>query len=266
MPKHTHFSLPVELQFLGIPTTWTAEENSDGERVLFPAVSQRDERKFSRIADPEEIRKQFFKTELNEESALDFLNGVGVWWAVQDLRDWQRVTDRRIRAMRLRGAFGRREFTGRAVTATVESLRDEQKYWRELLRSRAKLRGAFGPPPSSDRSQGEKEWFVIMSDFGNTLPVHLEWRGKHPHAVIQPITGRELLAALAWIDLVAGAEYKVCQNPNCQIEYMHGGRKFCSWQCEHANTTRRYRKNLNARKKAAEREAVAKKKARKSLR
>jgi hypothetical protein len=89
----------------------------------------------------------------------------------------------------------------------------------------------------------------MMSDFANKLPVHMEWRGRHPHAVIQPITGRELLIALAWIDLVTGAECKVCNNSNCGIEYTRGGRKFCSWQCEHANTMRTYRINLEEKKK-----------------
>ena len=244
--QHTHFTLPIELQFRAIPTTWTAGENSDHERVLFPGVSQKSERQLARIADPEDIRKEFFKTNLDERSALDFLNGVGVWSAVEDWREWQKTTNPRTRAMRLQGAFGHRQFRGRAVVATVQSLQDAQKYWRELRRSRTKLRAAFSSPPV-DVSQVAKEWFAMMSAFGNTLPVHLEWRGKHPHAVIQPITGMELLTALAWIDLVTGAECKVCQK--CGIEYSRGGRKFCSWQCEHANTMRTYRRELQKRRK-----------------
>jgi len=247
--KHTQFSVPIELQFRGIPTTWTAGENSDNERVLFPAVSQNEKKRLPRVDDPEEIRKQFFKTEFDERSALEFLNAVGIWFAVEDWRDWQRTRDPRIKSMRVRAVSGHREFNGRAVVATVESLQHEQKYWRELLNNRRKLRAAFGPPPSAEVSQGKKEWFAMMSHFGNTMPVHLEWRGKHPHAVIQAITGRELLVALAWIDLVMGAECKVCQNPNCGIEYSRGGRKFCSWQCEHANTMRTYRMNLKESKK-----------------
>ena len=251
--KHTYINLPVELQFRGIPTTWTPGENSDNERVLFPAVSQKSEMKLAPIADPEDIRKQFFKIdELDENSALDFLNGVGVWQGVEDPRDWQRTNNPRIRAMRIQGAFGHRYFRGRAVVATVESLRDDQKHWRELLRNRTKLRAAFSSPPVNV-SQGAKEWSAMMSTYGNTLPVHLEWRDKHPHAVIQPITGRELLTALAWIDLVTGAECKVCQNPNCGIEYSQGGRKFCSWQCEHANTMRTYRMNLKEKEKSLRR-------------
>ena len=115
--------LPVELQFKGIHTTWTPGENSDNERVLFPAVSQKSEIKFARIAYLEDTRKEFFKIdELDEKSALDFLNGVGVWSAVEDPRDWQQTDSPRVRAMRIQGAFGHRQFRGRAMVATVESL------------------------------------------------------------------------------------------------------------------------------------------------
>ena len=238
--------MPVELQFRGIPTTWTAGENSENDRVLFPAVSQNGDKRLPRIDDPEETRKQFFKTELNEETARDFLNGVGVWAAVRDERDWRQTTNPRVRAMRIRGTSGHRRLSGRALVATVQSLQDEQKFFRELCKSRARLRAAFNPPPSLESSKGLKEWFALMADFWNTLPVHLEWRGKHPHAVIEAVTGRELLIALAWIDLFTGTECKVCQN--CGIEYTRGGRKFCSWQCEHANTMRTYRMNLKDRK------------------
>jgi len=245
--KHTH-NLPVELQFRGIPTTWTAGENSDNQRVLFPSVSQNDKKRLPPIDDPEDIRKQFFRAEFDERSALEFLNTVGVWFAVEDWRDWEKTTNRRTKSMRVRATSGHRHFNGRAVVATVESLQHEQKYWRELRRNRNKLRAAFSPPPSGDGSQVKKEWFAVMSRYGNTLPVHLEWRGKHPHAVIEAITGRELLTALAWIDLVTGAECKVCQK--CGTEYSRGGRKFCSWQCEHANTMRTYRQNLKEKQRA----------------
>lgn len=247
--KRTHFALPIELRFRAIRATWTPGEISHGERMLFPAVSQDDNRMLGEIDDPEEIRRQFFKLEPDEDSALDFLNRVGVWLAVDDKRgregmDPRLVNDLRVRATRFQGAFGHRYFNGRAVVATVESLHDDQKYWRELCKNRARLRAEFGPPPSGDSSAGQQEWSAIMASFGNTLPVHLEWRGRHPHAVIQPITGWELLIALAWIDLVTGAVFKVCRNPNCGVEYTWGRPKFCSLECERANTKRTYRRRI----------------------
>jgi hypothetical protein len=84
----------------------------------------------------------------------------------------------------------------------------------------------------------------MMSEFGNTLSVHLEWMGKHPHTVTRPISGTGLLAALAQIDLVNGAAVKVYQNPNCGIEYAGGRTKFCSLECERANTKRAYRHRI----------------------
>jgi hypothetical protein len=128
---------------------------------------------------------------------------------------------------------------GRALVSTVESLQHEQKYWRELIKNRAKLRAEFTAPPSVG-STGAPKHFALMSDFRNTLPVHLEWRGKHPYAVVQPITGIELLTALAWIDLITGARFKVCKK--CGIEYTGGGPKFCGWRCEHANTVQAWRR------------------------
>jgi hypothetical protein len=238
-----------------------------GEPHLVPMVNQHIERRLAHIEDAEEIRKQFFRMKLDETSALNFLNGVGVWSAIED----HQVTTRSdgtlrsgnasvgIKEMLLMGAFGHRYFAGRALPVTVEELGREQNYWRSLKRSPAKLRTAFGPSPSGDSAPHIKDTFAINSRFGNTLQVHLEWKGKHPRAIIQPITGRELLIALAWIDLVTDADCKVCHNHKCGIEYTRGGRKFCTWQCEHANTTRTYRINRGKRE-------AAKRKARKSLR
>lgn len=241
VPKeHTHFTLPVELQFRAIHTTWTPGETSDGQRALFPAVSQNDKRRLAKVCDPEDIRNQFFKMKDDEDSALGFLDSVGVWFAVSDMRGRvDEIVDPRVRAMRFQGAFGHRYFNGRAGVVSVEYLVSERNYWRGLCRDREKLRAAFGAAPT------DGDWFTLMS---NTLPVHLEWRGKHPHAVIQPITGTELLTALAWMDLVSGREVKTCQNPNCGpnggIEYTGGGSRFCDALCERANTKREYRHRI----------------------
>jgi hypothetical protein len=229
--KHTHFSLPVELQFRAIHTTWTPGETGDGQRALFPAVSQNDKRRLAKVRDPEEIRNQFFKMKDDEDSALEFLDSVGVWLAVSDMRGQMDGTVApRVRETRFQGAFGHRYFNGRAQVISVEYLVSERNYWRELCRHRKKLRAAFGPAPT------DGDWFTLMS---NTLPVHLEWRDNHPHAVIQPITGSELLTALAWMDIISGRECKTCQN--CGNEYTGDGTKFCDVLCERANTKRAYR-------------------------
>ncbi|MDR3742169.1 MAG: hypothetical protein P4L40_24385 [Terracidiphilus sp.] len=232
--QHTHFSLPVELQFRAIHTAWTAGETSDGQRALFPAVNQNEKIRLAKVRDPEDIRNQFFKMKDDEESALEFLDSVGVWFAVSDMRGrMDEIVDPRVRAMRFQGAFGHRYFNGRAGVVSVEYLVSERNYWRGLCRDREKLRAAFGAAPT------DGDWFTLMS---NTLPVHLEWRGKHPHAVIQPITGTELLTALAWMDIISGRESKPCQN--CGNEYTGGGSKFCDALCERAHTKREYRRRV----------------------
>jgi hypothetical protein len=85
------------------------------------------------------------------------------------------------------------------------------------------------------------------------LPTHLECKGS-PHAVIQPITGRELLIAMAWIDL-GGSDFQVCQNCGIPFTWPHK-RKFCSdneWgrpsPCAHAVAQRMYRKRKADEKK-----------------
>lgn len=237
--KHTHFSLPIEVRFQAIPTTWAAGENSDGQRVLFPAVSQSKKRRLAPVEEPEEIRKRFFKMGDDEKSALEFLNSVGVWYAVNDMRGGlEEVSDPRILAMRFQGTFGSTYFNGRAMVVTPEYLAGERDYWRGLLldRSLSKLRAAFDP-----KSPDMHAMFATMC---NTLQVHMEWRDGHPHAVIQPITGTELLTALAWIDLVWKREGKTCKK--CGNPYTKGGSRFCDALCERAHTKRisRHRSKL----------------------
>ncbi len=246
--NHTHFNVPIDLQFFAIPTHWsTRREGLRNEDQFIPAVNQHIERKLARVSDPEDIRKKFFRMELDGESTSCFLNNeIGVWSMLEEPPEISATDSTEILSgMRLLGGFGHRYLNHWASIESVAGLREEQKRWRELCRNRRKLRETLGPAPSTESSPGHKSVFALLSQFGNTLPVHLEWRGKHAHAVIQPVTGRELLIALAWIDLVTGAECKVCQR--CGIEYSWGGRKFCNWQCEHANTMRTYRMNLKKR-------------------
>jgi hypothetical protein len=193
---------------------------------------------------------------IDEKSALDFLNGVGVWSAIGDaaLVDGPNgcllsgnVTVG-FREMRLSGAFGHRWLEGMASIETIESLGREREHWRELKRNRRKLRASFAPGPARNGAPYLKDRFAIESQFGNTLQVHLEWQGKHPRAIIQPVTGRELLIALAWIDLVTDAPVKVCHK--CGEPYSYGGSKFCTRLCEHANTVRTWRRKKKAEEAA----------------
>src|ERR1039458_7809381 len=247
--KHTHLVIRVALRFLGIQTRWVPRDE-DGRRYLVPLVTQRLDRKNEIVTDPGEVRQRFFKMKDSESSALEFLNSVGAWSIEEssDIAVWSDGTLRKGRVVvgekgsYVAGAFGHRFIqNGRALPWDVKSLCRRRDRWRDLmLNNFAKFRKMFAP--LSDSSLEGRYIFAVNTKwFGNSLPVHLEWQGKYARAVIQPITGEELLMALAWLDVVTGAKVKVCEK--CKNEYTRGGRKFCTWQCEHANTMSTYRIN-----------------------
>jgi hypothetical protein len=216
-------------------------------------VNQHVDRRLASVPDPEGIRRRFFRMSMDENSVQEFLNEVGVWSTAEG----QHTTDENGRLMRddipvgvpemlLQGAFGHRWVWGRALPETVESMRAEQRHWRELMHSRAKLRKALAAAPPGNAMPTRKAAFALEAHFGNTLPVHLERRAEHTHAVVQPITGRELLIALAWLDLLDGAPCKVCQN--CGVDYTRGGSKYCDSKCENARRQRKYRAGVKAKR------------------
>jgi hypothetical protein len=195
----------------------------------------------------------------DEESALEFLNSVGVFsaeesdhisvWPDGKLRKGEVIVGDK--ESYLTGSFGHRFIQdGRAHPWELESLCRKRDKWRDLMRSSSmKLRKMFGP---FSGSSVEEAWsFAAESRFRNTLPIHLEWQGRHPLAVIQPITVEELLKALTWIDLTTGATVRVCANVNCGIEYTRGGSKFCTRLCEHATAVRTWRINRKGKEKEA---------------
>ena len=126
--------------------------------------------------------------------------------------------------MRLDGAFGYRYLSDLAVLPLgVKELWNEQAYWKNLLlKDLAPLRARFAAPPHEQASSAEKEAFAMSAEFGNTLPMHLEWKsgaGQYPRAVVQPVTGREFLIATAWLDIVQQAKVQVCQRRTCGLHF-----------------------------------------------
>ena len=80
-----------------------------------------------------------------------------------------------------------------------------------------KRRKEFAPP-----SEDTPEMSALQSKFFNTLPLHLEWQ-KQPRGVIQTITGRELIQGLLWSDILSGAKFQVCRNPDCPTDESYVG-------------------------------------------
>src|SRR5712692_9866830 len=74
--------LAVETGFLQVPTDWSIESDEQGRRIAVPEVKQLGRGKWKEI-DGWELRDRFLRLEHAEEAALQFLQKVGVWWAVR---------------------------------------------------------------------------------------------------------------------------------------------------------------------------------------
>jgi hypothetical protein len=264
-PKATRVPIAIEVRCLRVPTRWVlrqferhelgvpAELNS-GEWKLVPEVEQGFERRCTPIEDPWEVRDQFFRMKHTEGAALEFLNLIGVWQTAAN-------TLTTIKETLLNGAFGLREFYGRALPLTLETLWRDQAHWMALLKNPSLLHAEFGMPPREDAIPAEKSIFASKARVQNTLPIHVEWsKGSKrvppsAHAVIQPITGRELLIATAQIELLSGTERQFCQRLDCGPDSTSGGipfsgrrRKYCCENCAHVEAVRASRAREKRRK------------------
>jgi hypothetical protein len=241
--------ISLELRFLRIPATWSRrKDRMYGDFALVPELKPGPAKP---IEDAWSLRNEFLRMEHSEEAALKFLEKVGVW-DVGYSAPWSE-------AKCLSSAIGHRVITPPRypLPVTIEELWDEQERWDQMLKekNRAKLKAVFGPPPKEDALPHDHITFAWNTHFANTLQTHLESKPM-PHAVIQPITGRELLIALAWVDLVGGYESQVCQN--CGIPFTSKRKRmFCpptqeyaiTSPCAHAAAQRSYRIREGKRKK-----------------
>jgi hypothetical protein len=260
----SHIPIATEFRFLRIPTNWTRrKERMSGQYMLVPEVDQSPERKLEPILDdPGDLRTEFLKLPHTEKAALTLLKKMGVWAAVRDnqiaVRSDGTLVSREssvgIRDMLLAGAFGYRDFMGYALPLTIEELWAEQEYWKELLLKPRALHARFATPPNETARPADKDAFARETAFGNTLPIHLEWK-KGPrqftHAVIQPIMGREFLIASAWVDVVREEKVQVCQRRDCGVPFTGRKQKYCSDNCGHLEAVRAARKRKSEPREAA---------------
>jgi hypothetical protein len=236
-----------------------------------PEVEQNPNRRLKLILDdPQDLRTEFLRLPHNVRAALKFLNKIGVWsaWTVKSITSKGVRDGTVIPEMRLDGSFGYRYLRELAVLPmSLDRLWDEQKYWRELLCNNwALLRMKFRSLPSEDASTSEKMQFAISTEFGNTLPMHLEWKvgpSQYPRAIIQPMTGQEFLIATAWLDIVTQQKSQICQRSDCGCPFTGRLQKYCSDSCAHLVAVRAYR---DRKRKARLARHAGKRKARKSLR
>ena len=247
----------LELRFLRLPTIWKRHKSEihdeNGVRMEYFYAPEVDS-----DADPEPIEarqllNQFLRMEHSEDAALKFLGQVGVWVAVPGAEP---QSDRP--KTLLSGEFGYRVFRGVARPVTLEELWAEQERWRVLRRHPEQLRKMLAPPPGADARVSERMIFTWTAEAVNTLPVHLEWK-KTPRAVLQPITGREMLIATSWLDLVSGSPFQDCDH--CGQPFSSDRkRKYCPPRageiysaCAHAAAQAEYKKREDRKKRQAAR-------------
>lgn len=140
----------------------------------------------------------------------------------------------------------------------------------ETRRFYAELKAKFGYVPSrkrtseSERKDAASFLFALQTHTVNELPMHIEWRqgelerddgtivkGDVPHAVVETITGREMLTATIHLDLIRGARFQICKRKNCSIPFpvlTKHGRGYCSPACGHADHERMRRERIREEK------------------
>jgi RNA polymerase-binding transcription factor DksA len=85
----------------------------------------------------------------------------------------------------------------------------------------------------------------------NEFPMHIEWRRNGAFAVVETITGLEMLVATTHLDLLRHADFKICARADCAIPFprLSGHKRiYCSIECAHVVAQRA----LRERKKAEE--------------
>lgn len=234
-----------------VPTRWSVND----EGLLMPEVDQRPERKPTPILDdPRDLRTEFLKLPHNAESVRKFLEKLGVWsaWKVKSIRSGAMRIGTSVPEWRLDGAFGYRYLSDLAVyPIELKLLWKEQAYWKDvLLCDLQPLRSEFAAP-CEGASPAERENFAVSTEIGNTLRMHMEWKsgpGQYPRAIIQPVTGRELLIATAWLDIVQQQKVQVCQRRDCGLPFTGREQKYCSDSCAHRMAVRAFRERRNEAK------------------
>jgi hypothetical protein len=255
------FSIALEIRAGRIPVRWTARDHhvtevqdANGrvlmkggtERVLWPEVetTKWGDTAIQDIDDPSDIRAALFhalNTNWSEGTALALLNRVGAWRiGIEDgtEQEWQKGTFASV-AYRHRSAF-----RVRVLPVELDDMRRTALYWYDLLGSpkdSAKQRAAFRHPPQADATPAQLHSFAWEARFTNTLPVSLEWSGKEPRAVIEPICGFEILAAAAWADVAARVPSQVCERCNTRFSCPRK-KKYCRWECGHAVAVMNYKR------------------------
>ena len=133
----------------------------------------------------------------------------------------------------------------------MDDLRGDAELWYKRLgslRYPAKLRAEFKKPPPTNARPSDLDAFASEAGFTNTLPVSMEWEGKDPYAVVETISGWELMVATAWADVVGKAEPQVCDQCGTRFTWPRK-KKHCRWDCGHLRAVRTYKRKMALEKR-----------------
>jgi hypothetical protein len=232
--------LTVEIGFLRIPTEWSLEQDTQGHWVAVPSLSQSSSLEVSEI-DGWGLRRRFLRLRSDDgKAALQFLTEVGIWRAESapgaSLEEGNKLVS---------GAFSARAFNGRALAVPLHNLWRQQQWWLKILRDPAALKAKFGPPPLPNARGSQKLLFALQTATMNELPMHIEWKRSGAFAVVETMTGWEMLVATTHLDLLRHANFRSCARADCGIPFprLSGHNQiYCGPECAHVVAQRALRK------------------------
>lgn len=226
--------LALEVGFLVIPTDWSIE-TAGGQPVAVPEVKPVPRK--CREINGWELRERFLRLEHTEKAAVEFLQQVGVWDIVRSHNGKFKPH----KSTMISGHFGSRLLQGQASSVPLDVLWGQQKWWHHLVGNPESLAEEFGRPDWNETDDIHRWRFAWMNDMFR-MPLHVEWRHGFPFAVVETITGFEMLATTVHLDLLRGGKFRYCEC--CSLPFLVSSKhkkKFCSWNCAHVIASRNAR-------------------------
>ncbi len=106
----------------------------------------------------------------------------------------------------------------------------------------------------------------------NEFPMHIEWKRNGPFAVVETMTGWEMLVATTHLDLLRHANFKSCARVDCGLPFprLSDHKKiYCDPECAYVvaqralgkrrrNTTARYRRDGGGSLMTSQRYSISK--------
>ena len=244
--------MAFEVRYSRVPVQWVLDDTQTDdleERLFLPR--RLDPRPTGEVEfiDGSTARNRFLRMEWDDQSkVIAFLNHVGIWdFIPQPSILWTKELVGK--SLLFDGVYGGRILEGMAIGVCINQLRALQKMWLDLLRDPGALRDRFGKPKPV-RSQEAWNFEPPLRwrhdrEHLNTLPARFEWSNGRPIAVLEAVTGWEIMVAHTHADLLAGAKFQICKRRDCAIPFpvtTNHKRKYCEWGCAHLESVRKARR------------------------